>query len=58
MIRWIGELQNLIGPWLDTLVYHKMDYIQNMSQETPTEIIAIEFHAYVLNGFVSFLEKL
>lgn len=39
-------------------MYHKMDYIHNMSWDTPTNIVAIEFRAYVLNGFVSILEKL
>lgn len=58
MIRQTGELWNLIGLRLDTLVYYKLDYIQNMSPETPTEIAAIEFHAYVLNRFISILEKL
>lgn len=58
IVRQIGELQNLIGPQLDTLLYHKMDCIQNMSYDTLTNIAAIEFHAYFLNGLVSILEKL
>lgn len=53
-----SELWNLIDPRLDTLIYHKIECIHNMSQVTPTYIVAIEFHAYILNGFVLILEKL
>lgn len=36
MQRRAGELWNIVGPQLDTLVCHKMECLQNMTQEAPS----------------------
>lgn len=58
ILRRVGELHNLIAPWLDTMLSNKVDCMKAMAQPVSSDLREVEIHATVFSAFITILDNL